>query len=293
MIKYLYLLFILVIVGTSCAGQPAESIPVETTAPAILPPTWTVAPSSTPTLNPPPLWTSLPSWTPTDTPDWTGVQDLIQNNPDFHQWLVKIENVRVISLQKMNDTSYLLFGKIQHSPYREEPLLLRIGTNGELIWQKILSGVDPLKVVPLTKDKVLLLERNSYTVFSSDRKQFQTTDIRSDSSRVQPLGFDNLQDNTAYKEKEVGVMDASGVTSIFDLDGNLIRQEYTDIASKYQEWRRWFNPGTAYFIRPDNTYNFGYQYRIFSYEEGVYQSYTHFERFSDNVSGSLEAMAQY
>ncbi len=267
----LFLLFLICVLITACAESPSATLEISTAV--ILPPTWTIPPTAIITPTPTPLWSPQPSFSPSVTPEWIGQDNVIQGDVKLAQWLVMVENVRAISLQEMNDGSYLLHGNVQNSPYQEDTLLLRFGPLGEIIWQKTFVGIDPVKVVVLPEDKILILERDAYAVFSDDANLLYSVDILPGDGRYEPLGFDRLQFNISYQSDDIAVMDQSGVVSFFNTSGELIRQEYSDVSGKYQDWMRWFIPGKAFFFRLDDKYNYGFQYREFVYEDGMYGEY--------------------
>ena len=267
----LFLISLIVFLLAACQESPPAKIPINT--PAVLPPTWTNQPTATTPPTDTPLWRPLPSSTPTKTPEWIGQEPLMQGDPNLGQWLVMVEDARPISLQTLPDGTFLLYGKIQTGAYQEEPFLLRFGRGGELIWQKSLIGMDPVKVIVMPGGEILVLEKESYAVFGFDGELIQAAEVVPGKERIQPLGFGNLQPNISYLSNEIAVMDRSGVVSFFNPTGDLIRQQYSDIAGKYQDWYHWYLPNKVFVFRVDDKYNYGFQYREFEYEPGYYSEH--------------------
>ena len=269
--KFKLLIFCLLVGACTDNSTPIT----QPNSPISLPPTWTAYPTEANTATPTALWSPQPSHTHTTTPEWLEEQQVLQGDVALDQWLVMVEDARAISLQTLPDGSYLMYGKNQTGAYKEEPFLLRFGPRGELIWQKSLIGMDPVKVIVMPVGGILALERESYSVFDFDGKLIRASEVVIGEGRDKPLGFGNLQPNISYLNNEIAVMDRSGVVSFFNPAGDLIRQQYSDIAGKYQDWYHWYLPNKVYVFRVHDIYSYGFQYREFEYEPGPY---------SENVS---------
>jgi len=266
--KFRFLFFFLLMGACTDISTPTK----QSTSPNSLPSTWTAYPTEAITSTPTAMWSPQPTYLHTTTPDleWLEEGQVLQGDMALDQWLVMVDDARVISLQALPDGSFLMYGKNQTGAYKEEPFFLRFGPGGELIWQKSLIGIDPVKVIVLPAGGILVLERESYSVFDYDGKLIRASDVVFGEERDKPLGFGNLQPNISYQSNEIAVMDRSGVVSYFNPLGDLIRQEYSDIAGKYTDWHHWYLPNKVYVFRVHDIYSYGFQYREFEYVPGFY-----------------------
>ena len=287
----LFFITLIVLLITGCSQlnpQPENEISQPTpSSPAGLPPTWTSLPALSNTPSPMKTKSSSPTPSPTITTPPEITYPLLQGDPDADQWLLILENARAVSLQQLNDGSLLFFGFYQEGNYKGVPILMRLKENGEILWQKTITGIDPQLVFSLPSGGFLLLEKDNYMVLSDQGEIQRVIEISPGQDRVGALGFEQVQSYRLHKQDETVVMDRSGIVSYFDIQGELIRQEFMAVFSGFSGWTKWLEPGKATFIRPDDKYSYGYKLWTYEYEEGVYGDYYGAERSSKKLSESV------